>query len=440
MRTGFAGEDTPKSIVPSYYAAYNGNKVYGDHVIDVPREDVAIKNIYSKDGLVEDWDTAEALWKHSFASKLTSVRPNRALQEWLNDPAAVPDLHKAMAEAEDTERTLEDHPLFMSEPNHNPTKYREKAAEIALERWGAPAFYVSKSAVLSAFSMGKSTALVIEMGAAQIQVTAVHDGMVLKKSAMRSHLGGNFISSQFRNVLAAHDPPIHITPHYMVKVKSPVEAGQPPNCILKEFPENYKPPQASFRRYQEDKVILEWKETSLRVWSHGTPFRGHGEVQAREQFSHPFEFPDGYNQTFSDQRFRIVETLFDPACYTPAPSGSSESQLYPAPEANQTIPGLVKLCINQTDIDLRPLLLSNVVLTGGASMTKGLPERIQQELTRMYPSTKVRVQAAGMAVERKFASWIGGSIVASLGTFHQMWISKKEYEEHGSTIVEKRCK
>ena len=43
--------------------------------------------------------------------------------------------------------------------------------------------------------------------------------------------------------------------------------------------------------------------------------------------------------------------------------------------------------------------------------------------------------AAGFASERRFATWIGGSILASLGTFQQLWISKAEYEEHGAAIV-----
>lgn len=436
-RAGFAGEDTPKSIVPSYYAVYNDSRLFGDHVIDVPRDNVEIKNPYSRDGIVEDWDAAEDLWKHSFASKLTGIRPNRALQDWLNDNNAVPNLQKAMAEAEDTERALEDHPLFLSEPNWNPTKNREKAVELALEKWAAPAFYVSKSSVLAAFSVGKSTALVIDIGASQLSVAAVHDGMILKKSIMRSNMGGNYLSSQVRSTLAAHDPPITITPHYLVKSKQPVDPGQPANATLKQFAH---PPQESYRRYQEGKTILEFKELSLQTWTTSTPFRGQGEAIAREQYVHPFEFPDGYNQTFSSERFKIVETMFDAQCHTPSPAGTLDAELYPAPEQNQTILGLVKMCINQCDVDLRPMLLANIVITGSGSLIKGLPDRIQGELTRMYPSTKVRVNAAGMPVERKFGSWIGGSIVASLGTFHQMWISKKEYEEHGATIVEKRCK
>ena len=33
--------------------------------------------------------------------------------------------------------------------------------------------------------------------------------------------------------------------------------------------------------------------------------------------------------------------------------------------------------------------------------------------------------------ERKYSVWIGGSILSSLSTFQQMWISKSEYDENG---------
>ncbi|KAH0620807.1 hypothetical protein JD844_021588 [Phrynosoma platyrhinos] len=41
--------------------------------------------------------------------------------------------------------------------------------------------------------------------------------------------------------------------------------------------------------------------------------------------------------------------------------------------------------------------------------------------------------------ERKYSVWIGGSILASLSTFQQMWISKDEYEEAGPSIVHRKC-
>ncbi|KAG9561041.1 hypothetical protein KCU97_g17652, partial [Aureobasidium melanogenum] len=67
-------------------------------------------------------------------------------------------------------------------------------------------------------------------------------------------------------------------------------------------------------------------------------------------------------------------------------------------------------------------------------------ERLHGELSALYPNPRVRVHASNIVTDRKYGSWVGGSILASLGTFHQMWISKKEYEEHGSSIIEKRCK
>ncbi|KAK4907663.1 hypothetical protein LTR28_000428 [Elasticomyces elasticus] len=40
--------------------------------------------------------------------------------------------------------------------------------------------------------------------------------------------------------------------------------------------------------------------------------------------------------------------------------------------------------------------------------------------------------------ERKYSVWIGGSILASLSTFQQMWISKQEYDESGPSIVHRK--
>jgi actin-related protein 4 len=406
---------------------------------------VEIKNPMGRDGIVEDWDAAEALWKYSFAHKLTGVRPNRALQEWLNDPKSVPDLQKAMADAVDTERCLEDHPLFMTEPSWNPTKSREKCVELALESWAAPALYLGRTGVMAAFAAGKPSALVVDFGASQVSVTPVHDGMILKKGIMRSNIGGNYLSSQVRNMFAANEPePISITPHYLVQSKQPVDAGQPANAVLKRLPDGFKPPQSSFRRYQEEKVVLEFKEIALQAWridNNNGSFRGQGELLTREQqYAHPFEFPDGYNQTFGSERYRVVESIFDPQCYYPPPAGSEDAVLFPAPDAQGTVVGLMKAALGQVDVDIRPFLLANVVVTGAGSQIRGLPERIDSELKKNYPSARIRVQAAVQPIERIFGSWIGGSIVASLGTFHQMWISKKEYEEHGASIVEKRCK
>ena len=62
---------------------------------------------------------------------------------------------------------------------------------------------------------------------------------------------------------------------------------------------------------------------------------------------------------------------------------------------------------------------------------------MKKELDSIAPSAmKNRVIAQP---ERKYSVWIGGSILASLSTFQQMWISKQEYDECGPAIVHRKC-
>lgn len=37
--------------------------------------------------------------------------------------------------------------------------------------------------------------------------------------------------------------------------------------------------------------------------------------------------------------------------------------------------------------------------------------------------------------ERKISAWIGGSILTSLDSFKSLWITSKEFQEHGQSII-----
>jgi actin-related protein len=93
--------------------------------------------------------------------------------------------------------------------------------------------------------------------------------------------------------------------------------------------------------------------------------------------------------------------------------------------------------IMKCDVDIRKDLYANIVLSGGTTMFAGISERLTKEMTALAPSTmKIKVVAPP---ERKYSVWIGGSILASLSTFQQMWISKQEYDESGPSIVHRKC-
>ena len=105
----------------------------------------------------------------------------------------------------------------------------------------------------------------------------------------------------------------------------------------------------------------------------------------------------------------------------------------------QPVHRMVHASLTACDPQLRQALTSNIVLTGGGSLMPGLKQRLAGELSRMLPDAfKPRLLAPGN-MEQRFGAWVGGSVLSSLGTFQQLWLSRAEYEEDGAGMVERRC-
>ncbi|KAL2199381.1 actin family [Corynascus similis CBS 632.67] len=434
-RAGYAGEEMPKQVIPSFYGHVDGRDLFGDPVI-TPRAGYEVRNYMNRDGVVEDWDAATRIWEHVLVNRLQPPRPTPPSKNNLNvgDDGDVEMGENGTNEdtADALEKPLAENPLLISEAPWNSAKAREKAIEISMESWGCPAFWLSKTPVLAAFAAGKATALVLDVGGANTSVTAIHDGMVLKRSVQRSPAAGVWLSSQIRSMWKNSEPKVDIVPTFMVENKKPVEAGAPPDARLRTF--DFPIPD-SFRAFEEERVLTEFKESVVEVWRGPGRFTAPGnEDYAKSQPGRVFEMPDGSNQMWREQRYRVAEGMWDESAAYPALG--EEAGLTKA----QTIPALIKAALDGVDVDLRPNLLGNVVVTGSTSLLNGFNDRLNHELTSMYPGLKIKIHAAGLTSERRFGAWIGGSILASLGTFHQMWISRKEYDENGAGIVEKRCK
>ena len=88
------------------------------------------------------------------------------------------------------------------------------------------------------------------------------------------------------------------------------------------------------------------------------------------------------------------------------------------------------------DVDIRRDMYTNTVLNGGTTMFPNIDVRLWMELMALAPaSIKVMLVAPP---ERKNSVWIGGSILSSLSTFQEMWISKEEYDESGPRATRSR--
>lgn len=72
-------------------------------------------------------------------------------------------------------------------------------------------------------------------------------------------------------------------------------------------------------------------------------------------------------------------------------------------------------------MDLRKDLYSNIVLSGGSTLTKGFGDRLLTEVQKLaVKDMRIKIFAPP---ERKYSTWIGGSILAGLSTFRKASLS-----------------
>ena len=90
--------------------------------------------------------------------------------------------------------------------------------------------------------------------------------------------------------------------------------------------------------------------------------------------------------------------------------------------------------INKCDENIQKDLFANIVLSGGTSVIKGLPQRIAKELEDLVSKKDVNVVTHRVA---RYAAWIGGSIFSSQATFQQLVIGHDQYKEEGPGILRK---
>lgn len=95
---------------------------------------------------------------------------------------------------------------------------------------------------------------------------------------------------------------------------------------------------------------------------------------------------------------------------------------------------IFKAC-SACNVKEQPNMYENIVLSGGNTLFPFLTDRLENMMAKLVLS-KIEISARP---ERKFSTWIGGSILASVPNFEKMCIGREEYEEHGAQIVHKKC-
>ena len=134
-------------------------------------------------------------------------------------------------------------------------------------------------------------------------------------------------------------------------------------------------------------------------------------LDTSQPFSASYELPDGQLLTIGDEVYKCAEILFDPK------------------KMGMEMPGissLVQETIVKCDEEIKNTLYNNIVVCGGTSMLKGFEQRLQKELPMARVST---------FVERKYAAWLGGSILGSINhCFSRLYITKEEWQENPAIV------
>ncbi|CAD8050012.1 unnamed protein product [Paramecium primaurelia] len=357
-KAGIAGEDAPRCCFPAIVGrakqqvamcSMDNKDVYVGDEAQAKRGVLSLK--YPIDnGIINNWDDMERIWHHAFFNELR-VSP-------------------------------EDQPILLTEAPMNPKFNRERMIQIMFETFNVPSFYVSIQAVLSLYSSGRTTGLVLDSGDGVTHCVPIFEGYQMPHAISRIDLAGRACTD------------------YLSKILN--ELGY------------------SFTSSAEREIVKDIKERLC--YTALDPKEEEKKYKESNSQNRPYELPDGNILTIKDQRYRCSEILFAPELI------------------GLEVPGIHQLSftsIMKCDIDVRRDLYNNIVMSGGTTLFPGIPERLSKEMTNLAPSSmKIKVVAPP---ERKFSVWIGGSIQSTLSTFQSQWVTRSEYDETGPQIVHRKC-
>ena len=387
IRAGFAGSDLPSTHFPSYVGRPKHPRVLagaleGDVFIGKRAQELRglLKLRWPLEhGIVTDWDDMERIWQFVWERELAT--------------------------------SSENHPVLLTEPPLNPRTNRDTAAQILFEKFDVPALYLAVQATLSLYAAGRTTGTVLDVGDGVSHAVPVYEGFAVPSAIRRADVAGRDVTEYLQNQLLRKAGFVfhtsaekEIVRHIKEKV---TYLAQDPRQEEKEWSE-YRPLYVSSKTHttadnDKNKNDLSNPATATATTTTTTNNEPTSTEPLSARRTVEYTLPDNRKIKIGPERFRAPEILFQPDII-----GTE----YPG------VAHLLTEAIQRTDLDLRKALYGNIVLSGGGTLTKGFGERLLAECQRLaVRDTRIKIFAPP---ERRFSTWIGGSILAGLSTFRKV--------------------
>lgn len=380
-RAGFSSEDLPSLV---FYTNYMYDKTQNKVLIDMdeieenPQNDVIL---LMEDGIISNFDNIVHNWEYVYdkIDNLNSIDPK-------------------------------EYPLVMNEKPWNTLKNKIKISQIVFETFQVPIFSLIKSPLAQLYNEGKSTGIVIDIGSAVVSVTPILDGIIQGKP-FYSKYAGNFLN-------------LHILNYIQELTKE------------KLIPNEYETATESFKNfYISNHILNDFKSLVLRnqITSYQLPNKKVLMIENPPNF---------------------LEPLFQPTLVKLPNVTIPENNIHKP--NTQGLLNLIVLCLK----DLEPTLLSNsrssysfnkttkvsesfknmisnILFTGGTSLSKGLINKIITELKSLIPSYFPKLNLNDYSInsissstendifDRQYSEWIGASKLATIINGNNKDISKK---------------
>ncbi|KAI5640926.1 actin domain-containing protein [Phthorimaea operculella] len=267
----------------------------------------------------------------------------------------------------------EDRGVMYDCSSYMPMSEKIRAAQVFFEVLNIPALCIQPTAVLSLYGSGLVTGCTIDMGYDTFDVDPVFVGSMVRFAHMDSGFAGRQMNDYIRRCLA--------------------ERG---------FDFGYRTP------YIIDDII----KKHVYVTTNAAMSRS---ADGRRSFV----APSGEEIDITNEAFLAGEMIFQPDLVL--------GKKAPYKSLTETICSTVNKC----DTELKAELCSGIVMAGALSKIPNVAERLKQEVTDKM-GIKVNVITAD---ESYVLGWMGGALFAGIPEGERLWITRRQYDDHGERVI-----